>query len=162
MLTFTGCLTVNEVKRRFPLEIWMIVLGALTLATALESSGVAKIIAQNIEAVLHGQSAYITLAVIFIATLLITELITNSAAAALVFPIAYNIALGLGVDPLPFIMAVAFAASGSFISPFGYQTNVMVYNAGNYSLKDFISFGVPVSITYSVVVLALLPLVFPF
>jgi len=162
MLTFTGCLTVNEVKRRFPLEIWMIVLGALTLATALESSGVAKIIAENIEAVLHGQSAYITLVVIFIATLLITELITNSAAAALVFPIAYNIALGLGVDPLPFIMAVAFAASGSFISPFGYQTNVMVYNAGNYSLKDFISFGVPVSITYSVVVLALLPLVFPF
>ncbi|MCO4800024.1 MAG: SLC13 family permease [Colwelliaceae bacterium] len=162
LLIFSGCLTVNEIKRRFPLEIWMIVLGALTLAKALETSGVAELIAINIENMLHGQSAYITLVVIFIGTLLITELITNSAAAALVFPIAYNIAIGLGVSPLPFVMAVAFAASGSFISPFGYQTNVMVYNAGNYSLKDFVCFGVPVSLAYSIIVLLLLPIVFPF
>lgn len=162
VLIFSGCLTINEIKRRFPLEIWMIVLGALTLAKALETSGVAQLIAENIESLLHGQSAYITLVVIFVATLLITELITNSAAAALIFPIAYNIALGLGVSPLPFVMAVAFAASGSFISPFGYQTNVMVYNAGNYSLKDVISFGAPISLVYSIVVLSLLPLVFPF
>ena len=78
------------------------------------------------------------------------------------FPIAYNIAIGLGVNPLPFVMAVAFGASGSFISPYGYQTNVMVFNAGNYSIKDFIKVGVPVSITYSVVVLYMIPLVFPF
>ncbi|WP_353516935.1 SLC13 family permease [Thalassotalea sp. SU-HH00458] len=162
LLIFTGCLTVNEIKRRFPLEIWMIVVGALTLANALETSGVADLIAVNIEHILHGKSAYLTLVVIFITTLVITELITNSAAAALVFPIAYNIALGLGVSPLPFVMAVAFAASGSFISPFGYQTNVMVYNAGNYTLKDFVSFGLPVSLAYSTVVLMLLPYVFPF
>ncbi|MEW6989467.1 SLC13 family permease [Colwelliaceae bacterium 6441] len=162
LLIFSGSLTVNEIKRRFPLEIWMIVIGALTLAKALETSGLAELIAINIENVLQGKSAYITLIVIFVVTLLITELITNSAAAALIFPIAYNIALGLGVNPLPFVMAVAFAASGSFISPFGYQTNVMVYNAGNYSLKDFVSFGVPVSIAYSIVVLVLLPIIFPF
>lgn len=161
-LIFTGCLTINEIKRRFPLEIWMIVLGALTLAKALETSGVAELIAINIEQLLQGQSAYITLAVLFVVTLLITELVTNSAAAALIFPIAYNIAIGLGVNPLPFVMAVAFAASGSFISPFGYQTNVMVYNAGNYSLKDFVRFGAPVSLAYTVVVLMLLPIVFPF
>lgn len=162
VLIFSGCLTINEIKRRFPLEIWMIVLGALTLARALETSGVAELIANNIEAVLQGKSAYFTLVVIFIVTLLVTELVTNSAAAALIFPIAYNVALGLGVNPLPFVMAVAFAASGSFISPFGYQTNVMVYNAGNYSLKDVVKFGVPVSIAYTLVVLTLLPLFFPF
>ena len=162
LLIFTGCLTVNEIKRRFPLEIWMIVVGALTLANALETSGVAELIAVNIENVLQGQSAYLTLVVIFMTTLLITELITNSAAAALVFLNAYNIAIGLGVSPLPFVMAVAFAASGSFISPFGYQTNVMVYNAGNYTLKDFVCFGLPVSMAYSTVVLMLLPYVFPF
>ena len=162
MLIFSDCLTVNEIKRRFPLEIWIIVLGALTLAKALETSGVADVLALHIESLLQDQSAYITLIVIFLATLLITEMITNSAAAALVFPIAYNIALGLGVSPLPFVMAVTFAASGSFISPFGYQTNVMVYNAGNYALKDFVSFGIPVSIMYSIVVLTLLPIVFPF
>ncbi|GAA5138943.1 SLC13 family permease [Thalassotalea piscium] len=162
ILIFTGCLTVNEIKRRFPLEIWMIVLGALTLAQALDSSGVAPLIAKNIEMLLQGQSAYLTLVVIFILTLLMTEVMTNSAAAALLFPIAYSISVGLEVSPLPFVMAVAFAASGSFISPYGYQTNVMVYNAGNYTLTDVVKFGVPVSIVYSIVVLILLPMVFPF
>lgn len=162
LLVFTGCLTINEVKRRFPLEIWMIVVGALTLAQALDSSGVALLMAEKIEALLQGQSAYLTLIVIFILTLLTTEIMTNSAAAALLFPIAYSISTGLEVSPLPFVMAVAFAASGSFISPYGYQTNVMVYNAGNYTLTDVIKFGVPVSIAYTLVVLTLLPIVFPF
>lgn len=161
-LIFCGCLTVNEIKRRFPLEIWMIVLGALTLAKALDTTGVTDVIATNIEALLHGQSVYIALITIFVITLLLTEIITNSAAAALIFPIAYSIALGLGVSPLPFVMAVAFAASGSFLSPYGYQTNVMVYNAGNYKLADFIKFGLPVSLTYSIIVLIMLPIVFPF
>jgi di/tricarboxylate transporter len=162
ILIFTGCLTVNEIKRRFPLEIWMIVLGALTLAQALENSGVSAILANNFELLLQGHSAYIALIAVFILTLLITELVTNNAAAALIFPIAYNIALGLAVSPMPFVMAVAFAASGSFISPYGYQTNVMVYNAGNYTLTDFVKFGLPVSFVYSVVVLFMLPIVFPF
>ncbi len=161
-LIFSSSLTVNEIKRRFPLEIWMMVLGALTLATAIENTGIALMIAHCIEQLLHGQSVYLAFVVIFIITLLMTELITNSAAAALAFPIAYNIALGLNVDPTPFVLAVAFAASGSFISPYGYQTNVMVYNAGNYQLKDFIKFGLPVSLTYSAVILVMIPWVFPF
>ncbi len=162
LLIMSDCLTVNEIKRRFPLEIWMIVLSALTLAKALENTGIATLLAGGLESLMQGQSAYFALVVIFLITLIVTELVTNNAAAALVFPIAYNIALGLGVDPMPFVMAVAFAASGSFISPFGYQTNVMVYSAGNYQLSDFIKFGIPVSITYSLVVLVMIPLVFPF
>jgi len=161
-LIFSGALTVNEIKRRFPLEIWMIVLGALTLATAIENTGLAVSIAQFIESMLNGHSVYIAFIGIFLITLVMTELITNSAAAALTFPIAYNIALGLGVDPIPFVMAVAFAASGSFISPYGYQTNVMVYNAGNYQLTDFVKFGLPISIIYSITVILMIPLVFPF
>jgi di/tricarboxylate transporter len=162
VLVFSGALTVNEIKRRFPLEIWMIVLGALTLASAVENTGVATIIASGIEELLNGSSPYFAFVAIFVLTFLLTELITNSAAAALIFPIAYNIALGLGVDPVPFVMAVAFAASGSFISPYGYQTNIMVYNAGNYQLSDFVKFGLPVSITYSATVLLMIPIVFPF
>jgi len=161
-LIFSGALTVNEIKRRFPLEIWMIVLGSLTLATGVENTGLATMIADSIEQLLDGRSVYLAFIAIFILTLLMTELITNSAAAALTFPIAYNIALGLGVNPIPFVMAVAFAASGSFISPYGYQTNVMVYNAGNYKLTDFVKFGLPVSIVYSVTVMLMIPLVFPF
>ena len=161
-LIFSGALTVNEIKRRFPLEIWMIVLGALTLASAVENTGLATVIANSIEQLLNGSSPYFAFVAIFVLTLLLTELITNSAAAALTFPIAYNIALGLGVDPIPFVMAVAFAASGSFISPYGYQTNIMVYNAGNYQISDFVKFGLPISIVYSITVLLMIPLVFPF
>ena len=140
----------------------MIVLGALTLAKGLETSGVASLFADFLHSILNGQSAYMALIGVFLVTLVMTELVTNSAAAALIFPIAYNLALGLGINPLPFVMAVAFGASGSFISPYGYQTNVMVYNAGNYKLSDFIKFGWPVSLTYSIVVLLMIPVVFPF
>lgn len=162
LLIFTGCLTVNEMKRRFPLEIWMIVLSALTLATAMENSGVSLLLANTVESFLHGHSVFFVFAVVFVLTVIITELVTNNAAAALMFPIAYNMALGLGVNPLPFVMAIAFAASGSFISPYGYQTNVMVFNAGNYRLADFVKFGLPVSMTYATVVLVMIPIVFPF
>ena len=162
VLILTGCLTVNEIKRRFPIEIWLIVLGALTLAQAFEHSGVAALFAEKIELLLADQSAIIAMIVIFFITLLLTELITNSAAAALVFPIAYNIAIGLGVNPLPLVMAVAFGASGSFISPYGYQTNIMVFNAGNYKVSDFMKFGWPITAAYSAVVLILLPMVYSF
>lgn len=162
LLVFSGCLTINEIKRRFPLEIWMIVLSALTLAKAMENSGLAVVMAQSVEQLLDGQSIYVAFVMIFMLSLLVTELVTNNAAAALIFPIAYNIALGLDASPLPFVMAVAFGASGSFISPYGYQTNVMVYNAGNYRLTDFVKFGIPISLTYSLVVLVMIPLIFPF
>ncbi|AZQ85443.1 SLC13 family permease [Colwellia sp. Arc7-635] len=162
VLILTGCLTVNEIKRRFPIEIWLIVLGALTLAQAFENSGVAAVFAGEIEQLLAGQSAIIALVVIFFITLLLTEVVTNSAAAALIFPIAYNIAIGLGVDPMPLVMAVAFGASGSFISPYGYQTNIMVFNAGNYKISDFVKFGWPITFAYSAVVLIMIPLVYKF
>lgn len=162
LLLFSGCLTVNEIKRRFPLEIWMIVLSALTLAKALQNTGLSAELADAMQFLVAGHSPYIALVAVFMITLLVTELVTNNAAAALIFPIAYNLAFVMNVDPMPFVMVVAFAASGSFISPFGYQTNVMVYSAGNYRLSDFIRFGIPISITYSLVVLLAIPVVFPF
>ena len=162
LLIFSNCLTVNEIKRRFPLEIWMVVLGALSLAKAIDNSGLASVIAQGIEYLVQGQSHYVVLVLIFIVTLLLTEVITNTAAAALVFPIAYSMSIGLEASPLPYVMGVAFAASGSFMSPYGYQTNIMVYNAGHYKLADFIKFGLPVSLVYSLVTLIMIPVIFPF
>lgn len=148
LLVPSKCLSLNEIKRRFPLELWLIVVSELTLATAPDNTGVSALIANKVEHLLAGQSVYIAFIGIFLLTLVLTELITNNAAAALTFPIAFSIAQGLGVSYLPFVLAVAFAASGSFISPYGYQTNLMVYNAGNYKLIDFIKFSLPISITY--------------
>ncbi|MBL4830573.1 MAG: anion permease, partial [Aliivibrio sp.] len=76
--------------------------------------------------------------------------------------IAYSISLGYGVDPMPFIMAVLFGASASFISPYGYQTNLLVYSVGNYKLKDYLCIGLPMSLVYSLLVLTLIPYFFPF
>ncbi len=161
-LVTLNCLSINEIKRRFPLEIWCVVTCALTLATALDNVGVTNVIANIAESTLLQYSPYVALVGVFLFTVLLTETMTNNAAATLVFPIAYSISVGLGVSYLPFVMAVAFGASGSFISPYGYQTNLMVFNAGNYKFIDFVKFGLPVSAVYSTVVLIMLPIVFPF
>lgn len=110
----------------------------------------------------NGWGVYGGLVAVYLLTLLMTELVTNNAAAALSFPLAYSLALSYGVDPMPFIMAVLFGASASFISPYGYQTNLLVYTVGNYKLRDYLRIGLPFSVMYSVVVLALIPQFFPF
>ncbi|MCC5450307.1 SLC13 family permease [Rheinheimera sp. UJ51] len=162
LLLFAKCLTVNEIKRRFPVEIWLVVTSALCIATAMNTTGLSNVISQFASTGLSGQAPFFTLMGIFLLTYLLTEMITNNAAAALMFPIAYSLAQGMGVDPLPMVMGVAFAASASFITPYGYQTNLMVFNASNYRLKHFFLIGAPVAITYIVVSLLLIPRVFPF
>ncbi|HEY0923086.1 SLC13 family permease [Rheinheimera pacifica] len=157
-----GAVTVNEIKNRFPLELWLIVGSAIGLAQLMIKTGVAGQVAAGLITLVDGSGAYGALIAVFVATWLFTELVTNNAAAALTFPIAYAIAQNLAVDPVPFFMAVAFGASASFISPFGYQTNLMVYSAGNYQLRDYIRLGVPMALVYSAVVLIFLPLIYPF
>jgi di/tricarboxylate transporter len=161
-LLATQVIHLNELKRRFPLELFVIVGAAIGLAQLMIQSGVAGMIAGGLNQLVDGSGAYGALIAIFVATWLFTEVVTNNAAAALTFPIAYAMALELGVDPTPFFMAVAFGASASFISPFGYQTNLMVYSAGNYQLKDYARLGIPMALVYSSVVLLCLPLIFPF
>jgi di/tricarboxylate transporter len=162
LLLFSGSLTVNEIKRRFPVEIWLVVTSALCVATAMSSTGLSVVISNFAGEVLLGQPPLLTLIGIFLMTYVLTEIITNNAAAALMFPIAYNLAEGMGVNVMPMVIGVAFAASASFITPYGYQTNLMVFNASNYRLKDFLVVGTPVAFTYVVVSLLFIPLVFPF
>lgn len=158
----TNSFAGNEIKRRLPLDLLVIVVSALTIAKALDNTGVSGLVAAQVNDALIGANIYWALIAIYLFTLLLTEVITNNAAAALSFPIAYSMALGLDCSPMPFVMVVAFAASASFISPYGYQTNLMVFNAGNYSLKNFITFGGPISLVYSGMVLWVTPIVYPF
>ena len=102
------------------------------------------------------------LILVYVLTLAMTELITNNAAAALMFPLGYTLALTAGLDPMAFVMAVALGGSASFLTPYGYTTNLMVQNLGGYTRADYLRFGWLVSLSYSLVVLALLPRVFPF
>ncbi|WP_063358553.1 SLC13 family permease [Pseudoalteromonas luteoviolacea] len=161
-LVALGTIKVNEMKRRFPIELLAIVGSAIGLAKLMIDTGLASKLSDALFLLLGDFGPYGAFIAIFVMTVVFTELITNNAAAALSFPVAYALAVGFGVDPLPFIMAVAFGASASFISPFGYQTNLMVYSAGNYRIRDYVTVGVPLSIIYSITVLTLIPLVFPF
>ncbi|CCQ11523.1 Sulfate permease, Trk-type [Pseudoalteromonas luteoviolacea B = ATCC 29581] len=158
----TGMVKIHEIKRRFPLELLAVVGSAIGLAKLMIDTGLASQISSGLFALLGDLGPYGALIAIFFMTLLFTEVITNNAAAALSFPIAYALAVGFNVNPMPFVMAVAFGASASFISPFGYQTNLMVYSAGNYRPRDYVVMGLPLSLVYSATVLTILPLVFPF
>ncbi len=157
-----GAVKVTELKRRFPIELLAIVGSAIGLAKLMIDTGLASQISDALFYLLGDFGPYGAFIAIFVMTVIFTELITNNAAAALSFPVAFALAIGFDVSPLPFVMAVAFGASASFISPFGYQTNLMVYSAGNYRIKDYVTVGLPLSIIYSITVLTLIPLVFPF
>lgn len=146
----------GEIKRNVPLNLIIVIVGALSLATALENSGVIATTTRALMPLLSGADPFIALVVIYLLTLLLTEFVTNNAAAALMFPFAYGLVQIMETSIMPFALAVAFAASASFMSPFGYQTNLLVYNAANYRFAHFIKMGLPISIVYSAIVLSLL------
>jgi len=157
-----GALSIAEIRRRLPFEIVIIVGSAITVAYAMQSSGLADYISQIILSVSSGYDAFGAFVLLFITTVILTELITNNAAAALVFPIGLTLANHFNADPMPFIMAVAFGSSASFLSPFGYQTNLMVYSAGQYKIKDYFKFGLPVSLVYCTTAIYVIPSVYGF
>lgn len=159
-LSLINVASLGEIKRHLPINLILVIVGALSLAAALEDSGIIAA-ASNWLAPIIGEMPPITaLILIYIMTLLLTEFVTNNAAAALMFPFAYGIVNAMGLPLMPFALAVAFAASASFISPYGYQTNLLVFSATNYRFKDFVKLGVPISILYSSIVLTLLSWVY--
>jgi len=155
-------ISMAELRRRFPFELWLIIGSALAIAQALENSGAAALLAGGMQTIFSGSGIYAAFIGCYLLTLLLTETVTNNAAAALAFPIAWSTAHAFGADPLPFVMAVAYGASACFLIPFGYQTHLMVYSPGRYKITDFFKIGLPVSLTYSAAVLLITPLVFPF
>ncbi|PTO65239.1 SLC13 family permease [Vibrio splendidus] len=157
VLLLSGCLTANEVLQRLPKNIWLIISSALLLSQALTNSGALR----GLETMVHSYDYLFTpmtgLIVVYVLAWMMTELVTNNAAAALVLPIGVELASSLSANPQAYILAVAFGASASFISPYGYQTNLMVFNAGQYKLQDFVKVGVPMCLLYGVIVLTAIP-----
>lgn len=161
-LLLSGILTLAELRRRFPLEIWLVVGGALALSDQLQATGLAQALVSFLQAHFNGASPWLALVTVYLFTLVLTELMSNNAAAALAFPLAYQLSLSLGVASMPFILAVLFGASASFLLPYGYQTNLMVFAAGNYRMKSYLTLALPVSLAYSLGVLVMVPWLFPF
>ena len=156
-----GLLSAADLRRRFPFEIWLIVASALAVSQAVMDSGLMANAMDFLSPLLTGLPPVVMLILVYLLTLFLTEVMTNNAAAALMFPVGYTVALTAGVEPMAFVMAVALGGSASFLTPFGYTTNLMVQNLGGYSRGDYVRFGWSVSLAYSTVVLMLLPRVFP-
>lgn len=143
-------------------DILITIACAFAISKAMENSGFADLIAQNIISMADSYGPYALLAVIFIITNLFTELITNNAAAALAFPIALSVANQLGVSPTPFFVVICMAASASFSTPIGYQTNLIVQGIGNYKFTDFVKIGLPLNIITFLLSVFLVPLFWKF
>jgi di/tricarboxylate transporter len=162
LLIWTRCITVVEARRSIELNVLIIIAAALGLSRALEKTGAAGLLADHLIDSLRGLGPMGLLAAIYLATSLITEMITNNAAAALMFPIAMAVAGRQGLDPMPFAVAIAVAASASFATPIGYQTNLMVYGPGGYRFSDFLKLGIPLNLLYMAVALVVIPAVWGF
>ena len=139
----------------------MAIASAFGLGEAIRVSGLDRWLAGSIVE-LGASTPYAGMVAIYVATAILTELVTNNAAAALMFPFGLSLAARLDASPMPYCVAVMFAASASFSTPIGYQTNLMVYGPGGYRFTDFLRVGVPMQICVGLVTCTLLPRVFPF
>jgi di/tricarboxylate transporter len=153
-LVFFGVLNLTEIRRELDLSLLMILVCSLAIGVALEKSGTAALIAKGLIGAGQSLGSFVVLGSLFLVTIVLTALITNAAAVAIVFPIAMSIAEQMHLSYTPFFVAIAFAASGDFMTPIGYQTNLMVYGPGGYTFKDFMRVGGPLTLIYTVICIA--------
>ncbi|MGD8619463.1 MAG: SLC13 family permease, partial [Gammaproteobacteria bacterium] len=161
MMILTGC-TSGRVARQAPdWQVLVVIATSFGVGAALQKSGAAGVLADGIIG-LAGGNPGATLVLVFIATALLTAIATNNVAAVLAFPIAVSAAHHMNVAIMPFAITIMMAASASFATPIGYQTNLMVYNAGGYRFADFVRIGVPLTLLVGLVTIGLVPLIWPF
>ena len=156
-----GCTRAEEARSTIDWQVLIVIAAALGIGNALQITGIAATLAGGFLD-FAGNQPYTALIVTYLVTWVLTEVITNNAAAVLVFPFAISTAASLGVDFMPFIMTIMFAASASFSTPIGYQTNLMVLGPGGYEFKDYLKFGLPLNLLVALVTILLVPIVWPF
>ncbi|MFM7086176.1 MAG: SLC13 family permease [Cyanobium sp.] len=156
----SGCLRPGELQRAIRLDVILLLGSLASFSVALEKTGLAAALAKTLLIGLHNWPVYCALLVVFLFTTLLTEVMSNAATVAMLIPIAGQLAQGLEQPPMAFIYAVLFGASQSFLSPVGYQTNLMVYGPGRYRFLDFARYGFPLTIAMTLTVPALLCLWF--
>ena len=165
-LMLTGTMKPRQAYASVDWSLLFLIYSTLGIGVAMESTGTAQLIAVNLASwatdfVPHAWKALLLLAVIFILTSTITELLSNNATVVLMMPIALGLAAQLGLDPRPFAIAITIAASASFATPIGYQTNTYVYSAGGYRFADFLRIGLPLNVVYFIGAMIVIPLVWP-
>lgn len=162
LMVLTGCITLDEAYKSIEWKVIFLLAGALTLAVALEKTGTAHFISALIVSAVGKYGPVALISAFYLLTTLLTNVMSNNATAALITPIAIVTAQSLQVDPRGLIMAVVFAASSSFMTPVGYQTNAMILEAGQYRFSDFLKVGTPLNLIFWLVATMLIPILWPF
>lgn len=161
VMVLTRCLPVSSARNALDLQVLVTIAAALGLGKAIETSGAAKFLAgQLVSAV--GENPYLLLIVIYVMALAFTEMLSNSAVVAMLFPIAIQVALAADMSPRPLLIGITLAASLSFLTPLGYQTNLMVMGPGGYRPSDFFRVGWPLTVLVTITALVLIPIAWPF
>jgi di/tricarboxylate transporter len=158
----TGCITPDEAYGSVDWMVIVLLGSILPLGIAMQRTGAAELLAAGLLQVASPLGLYGVLATVYLLTSVMTEVITNNAAAVVITPLAVAIAAGLGVSPLPFVVAVMFAASNSFVTPIGYQTNTFIFGPGGYRFSDFVRVGGPLNLIMVVAATFVIPFFFPF
>ena len=162
IMAWTKIFPARKYTKYISWDILITIACAFAISKAMVNSGVADAVARFIIGMSHHYGPHVLLAAVFIITNLFTELITNNAAAALAFPLALSISSQMGVSPMPFFVVICMAASASFSTPIGYQTNLIVQGIGNYKFTDFVRIGLPLNIITFLISIFLIPLIWPF
>ncbi|MGC4004985.1 MAG: SLC13 family permease [Pirellulales bacterium] len=159
MLAFR-CTSITQARRSIDWETILAIAASFAIGKALDTSGAAQYLGEWMKELSVG-SPILTLAIVYFVTLIVTELITNNAAAALMFPLAMKTAVAAGLNPMPFVVVIMIAASCGFATPIGYQTNLMVYGPGGYKFSDYLRVGIPLDILVGIVAVLVTPLAWP-
>ncbi|NOZ49267.1 MAG: SLC13 family permease [Chloroflexi bacterium] len=161
LMISTGVLTLDEAYAAMDKRVLVMLGGVLSLEAAIQNSGLADWLANQILVRVGDSSPLVLIAVFYLLAMLLTESMSNQATAVVLTPLAISTAQALGANPTPFLMAITFAASASFMTPVGYQTNTMVYSSGNYRFFDFTRVGAPLNLLLWVISSLMIPLLWP-
>ncbi|HLS27779.1 MAG TPA: SLC13 family permease [Opitutales bacterium] len=160
-LAMTRSIRVSEIYEAIDWRVVTMIIGMISLGTAMEKTGTASWVAGLTVGVADDLHPLFLLAAVYLVTTTLTEMISNNAVAILMTPIAMETAVAYGVSPMPFLIAIMFGASASFATPIGYQTNTFVYGAGGYKFSDFLRVGIPLNFVYWIVATLVIPLFYP-
>ncbi len=161
-MIISGCVTPDEAYQAIDWQVIFLLGGILPLGLALTETGTAQRLAGTVLKPFADLGPYAVLAALYLITALLTEGISNVASAILLAPVALSLAGVMGWNPRPFLMAITFAASTSFATPIGFQTNTMIYVPGGYIFSDFTRVGAPLSLIFCGIAVALIPVFWPF
>jgi di/tricarboxylate transporter len=161
LVLITRCIDADEAFSFIDGRLLALIFSMLAIGAALQSSGAVRLIVDALAPSLGMVPPFLVVWAIYLLTSVLTELVSNNAVAVVVTPIAIGLADAMGIDARPLVVAVMVAASASFATPIGYQTNMLVYGPGGYRFTDFMRVGIPLNLTVGLLASALIPVIWP-